>query len=187
MQASRGVERSGTNRTCGLACFPTSSRSGGPLRRPSSLKAARSFRANPALFAGGHREAAIPVPIPNTEVKRPFAEGSAGPARARVGRRRLFFPFGGACPPAGQPGSHTPSPFPPGRPALFIPFFRASAPNLTNGRVWQHFTLSCEGIDDRAKCLFGNQYPYLAFREVERQNGACPQDLSADCVTHLIG
>ena len=41
-------------------------------------------------FAGDHREAAIPVPIPNTEVKRLFAKGSAGPARARVGRRRLF-------------------------------------------------------------------------------------------------
>ena len=43
------------------------------------------------LFAGGHRGAEIPVPIPNTEVKRPIAEGSAGLARARVGRRRLFF------------------------------------------------------------------------------------------------
>ena len=40
--------------------------------------------------AGGHGGAAIPVPIPNTEVKGSFAEGSAGPARARVGRRRLF-------------------------------------------------------------------------------------------------
>ena len=43
------------------------------------------------LYAGGHRGAEIPVPIPNTEVKRPIAEGSAGPARARVGRRRPFF------------------------------------------------------------------------------------------------
>ena len=43
------------------------------------------------LFAGDHGGAAIPVPIPNTEVKRSIAEGSAGPARARVGRRRLFF------------------------------------------------------------------------------------------------
>ena len=42
--------------------------------------------------AGGHGGAAIPVPIPNTEVKGSFAEGSAGPARARVGRRRPF-PF----------------------------------------------------------------------------------------------
>ena len=42
------------------------------------------------LFAGGHRGVVTPVPIPNTEVKGSFAEGSAGLARARVGRRRLF-------------------------------------------------------------------------------------------------
>ena len=55
------------------------------------LRVAVLFRSNLRLSAGGHREAAIPVPIPNTEVKRLFAEGSAGPARARVGRRRLFY------------------------------------------------------------------------------------------------
>ena len=49
--------------------------------------------------AGGHREVAIPVPIPNTEVKGLFAEGSAGRARARVGRRRLF----SFLPPRGRP------------------------------------------------------------------------------------
>ena len=43
------------------------------------------------LRAGGHREAVIPVPIPNTEVKGFIAEGSVGPAHARVGRRRPFF------------------------------------------------------------------------------------------------
>ena len=43
--------------------------------------------------AGGHRGVVIPVPIPNTEVKGSIAEGSAGLARARVGRRRLFLPF----------------------------------------------------------------------------------------------
>ena len=42
------------------------------------------------LFAGGHRGVVTPVPIPNTEVKCSIAEGSAGLARARVGRRRLF-------------------------------------------------------------------------------------------------
>ena len=42
-------------------------------------------------FAGGHRGVVTPVPIPNTEVKGSFAEGSAGLARARVGRRRLFY------------------------------------------------------------------------------------------------
>ena len=43
------------------------------------------------FFAGDHRGEEIPVPIPNTEVKLSIAEGSAGLARARVGRRRLFF------------------------------------------------------------------------------------------------
>ena len=42
------------------------------------------------VSAGGHRGAEIPVPIPNTAVKGPFAEGSASLGRARVGRRRLF-------------------------------------------------------------------------------------------------
>ena len=52
------------------------------------------------LFAGGHRGVVTPVPIPNTEVKGSFAEGSAGLARARVGRsalacaRRFRFPTG---------------------------------------------------------------------------------------------
>ena len=45
------------------------------------------------LFAGGHRGVVTPVPIPNTEVKGSIAEGSAGLARARVGRRRLFYLF----------------------------------------------------------------------------------------------
>ena len=49
-------------------------------------------------FAGGHRGAEIPVPIPNTEVKGPIAEGSASLGRARVGRRRLFyFLFSSVC------------------------------------------------------------------------------------------
>ena len=43
------------------------------------------------FFAGGHRGVVTPVPIPNTEVKGSIAEGSAGLARARVGRCRLFF------------------------------------------------------------------------------------------------
>ena len=41
------------------------------------------------LFAGGHRGVVTPVPIPNTEVKGSFAEGSVGLARARVGRTPL--------------------------------------------------------------------------------------------------
>ena len=47
------------------------------------------------FFAGDHRGVVTPVPIPNTEVKGPIAEGSAGLARVRVGRRRLFLlPYG---------------------------------------------------------------------------------------------
>ena len=61
------------------------------------------------LFAGGHRGVVTPVPIPNTEVKGSIAEGSAGLARARVGRRRLFLllaeqknAVGYAAPPLGR-------------------------------------------------------------------------------------
>ena len=42
-------------------------------------------------FPGGHRGEATPVPIPNTEVKGPIAEGTAGCACGRVGRRRVFW------------------------------------------------------------------------------------------------
>ena len=40
------------------------------------------------LSPGGHGRAAIPVPIPNTEVKRPSADGTA--SRGRVGRRQVY-------------------------------------------------------------------------------------------------
>ena len=50
------------------------------------------------FLAGGHRGAEIPVPIPNTAVKRPIAEGSVGPAHARVGRRQPFLFFANAMP-----------------------------------------------------------------------------------------
>ena len=51
------------------------------------------FSSQLTAFAGDHRGVVTPVPIPNTEVKRPIAEGSAGLACARVGRRRLFYLF----------------------------------------------------------------------------------------------
>ena len=79
MQAERSVELTGTNMASGLAYYFIPC-----VAIPFSLHDSR-------LFAGDHRGAEIPVPIPNTEVKGPIAEGSAGPARARVGRRRLFF------------------------------------------------------------------------------------------------
>ena len=43
-------------------------------------------------FSGGLRGEETPVPIPNTEVKGPIAEGTAGRACGRVGRRRFLFP-----------------------------------------------------------------------------------------------
>ena len=46
-----------------------------------------------AFLAGDFRGVDTPVPVPNTEVKDSIAEGSAGLARARVGRRRPFFIF----------------------------------------------------------------------------------------------
>ena len=66
---------------------------------PRDLPASRcvavpfSSQTNSGFQAGGHRGAAIPVPMPNTEVKGAIAEGSVGPAHARVGRRRPFFLF----------------------------------------------------------------------------------------------
>ena len=42
-------------------------------------------------FPGDHREAETPVPIPNTTVKRFFANGTAVFVCGRVGRRQVFF------------------------------------------------------------------------------------------------
>ena len=92
VQAQRCVEPSGTNTACGLAYFNFTSQKVrfGRLEPSRTLQVSLVPDLRP-FQAGGHREAVIPVPIPNTEVKRLIAEGSAGPARARVGRRRPFF------------------------------------------------------------------------------------------------
>ena len=44
-------------------------------------------------MAGDFRGVDTPVLVPNTEVKDSIAEGSAGLACVRVGRRRPFFVF----------------------------------------------------------------------------------------------
>ena len=44
-------------------------------------------------MAGDNRGVDTPVLVPNTEVKDSIAEGSAGLACVRVGRRRPFFIF----------------------------------------------------------------------------------------------
>ena len=41
-------------------------------------------------FPGNHSEAVTPVPIPNTEVKGLYGEGTAGVARGRVARCQDF-------------------------------------------------------------------------------------------------
>ena len=41
---------------------------------------------NKTLLPGGHSEDVTPVPIPNTEVKSPSGEGTAGVACGRVAR-----------------------------------------------------------------------------------------------------
>ena len=38
---------------------------------------------------GGHKAVELPDPIPNSDVKRCLADGSAGKARVRVGRRQI--------------------------------------------------------------------------------------------------
>ena len=63
------------------------------VRQPSA-PASQSFSSQTMQhrFSGGLRGEETPVPIPNTEVKGPIAEGTAGRACGRVGRRRFLFP-----------------------------------------------------------------------------------------------
>ena len=46
---------------------------------------------NVADLSGGHRVPEPPDPIPNSEVKRCIADGSAGSPRVRVGHRQAFY------------------------------------------------------------------------------------------------
>src|SRR5450755_1425330 len=52
----------------------------------------------PAQQSGDLRSVAPPVPIPNTEVKRAFADGSASIGCARVGRCQYYEPRGRKLP-----------------------------------------------------------------------------------------
>ena len=54
---------------------------------PHELPSPLSFFSG-ILYAGGHGGVDIPVPVPNTEVKRPYADDT--PDRGKVGSRRLF-------------------------------------------------------------------------------------------------
>ena len=86
MQAPQGVQSTGTNLPCGLSVFIHRLE---PPRVPGRA-ASRPVLA-PFVFSGGPGGKATPVPIPNTEVKGLFGEGTAGVARGRVARRRDFF------------------------------------------------------------------------------------------------
>ena len=64
-------------------------------RRPARVAASiwlrnESHRLVTPPFPGAHGGVEIPVPIPNTEVKGPIGESTAGVARGRVARRRVF-------------------------------------------------------------------------------------------------
>ena len=58
-----------------------------------------------AIYAGGHGEVAIPVPIPNTEVKHLCADDTA--ESGKVGSCRLFYFKPRLCP-GGQAGYEDP-------------------------------------------------------------------------------
>ena len=64
-------------------------------------------------FSGGHGAGAIPVPIPNTEVKTRRGDGTASLGGGRVARRQIFFL-------GSFPGGHSPHP-PPREAPFFVP------------------------------------------------------------------
>ena len=70
------------------------SRGAPQTRRPARVAASiwqgnESHRLVTPPFPGAHGGVEIPVPIPNTEVKGPIGESTAGVARGRVARRRV--------------------------------------------------------------------------------------------------
>ena len=121
MQVPRGIQRTSTNRSCGLIASPFSRKGKrtmeAPIRkrlrhfacclRVCAIFSGRRWLDCPPLFAnrffGGHEAAVRPDPIPNSAVKRCIADGSACIARARVGCRRFFLGNG--------PGTQVPGPF----------------------------------------------------------------------------
>ena len=115
MQAPRGVQLTGTNRSCGLIAFPfkgeristrelwKSSKcflcvvfreSPNPSRMRSFTKhgvgSLRQIRGGRVQQFGGHKAVVRPDPIPNSAVKRSLADGSGCIASARVGSRQSF-------------------------------------------------------------------------------------------------
>ena len=90
VQARRRAEPTRTNRPCGLIVH--SFFQSGNTILVLWLYNEASLALRNTVSPGGHGGEVIPVPIPNTEVKSPSGEGTAGVARGRVARRQAFSP-----------------------------------------------------------------------------------------------
>ena len=95
MQARRRAQRTATNRPSGLAAsIEAGLHTEGPPKAPARCGAKRIPDFSLRSFPGGQEGEETPVPIPNTEVKGPVAEGTGRFAPGRVGSRRDFFSGG---------------------------------------------------------------------------------------------
>ena len=90
VQARQRAEPTRTNRPCGLIVH--SFFQSGNTILVLWLYNEASLALRNTVSPGGHGGEVIPVPIPNTEVKSPSGEGTAGVARGRVARRQAFSP-----------------------------------------------------------------------------------------------
>ena len=90
VQARRRAQPTRTNQPCGLIVH--SFFQSGNTILVLWLYNEASLALRNTVSPGGHGGEVIPVPIPNTEVKSPSGEGTAGVARGRVARRQAFFP-----------------------------------------------------------------------------------------------
>ena len=90
VQARQRAEPTRTNQPCGLIVH--SFFQSGNTILVLWLYNEASLALRNTVSPGGHGGEVIPVPIPNTEVKSPSGEGTAGVARGRVARRQAFSP-----------------------------------------------------------------------------------------------
>ena len=90
VQARQRAQPTRTNQPCGLIVH--SFFQSGNTILVLWLYNEASLALRNTVSPGGHGGEVIPVPIPNTEVKSPSGEGTAGVARGRVARRQAFSP-----------------------------------------------------------------------------------------------
>ena len=90
VQARQRAQPTRTNQPCGLIVH--SLFQSGNTILVLWLYNEASLALRNTVSPGGHGGEVIPVPIPNTEVKSPSGEGTAGVARGRVARRQAFSP-----------------------------------------------------------------------------------------------